>query len=101
MIKKYNTKQRGFLALLASLTSLRNPKKFRTFEPFERKVLLSIYTAEKFLNATFFHQIVLQNLQCKNLQFSETVMANGHTKQFHACEQIQFAQTFKVTLLPP
>ena len=44
------------------IVSLRNPKKFRMFEPF------------KFSNATFFRQIALQNLQRKNLGFSETVL---------------------------
>ena len=43
---------------------------------FERKVILSIQTVEKFSNATFFRQIALQNLQRKNLGFSETDYEN-------------------------
>ena len=46
----------------------------RALRIFERKVLLSIQTVEKFSNATFFRQIALQNLQRKNLGFSETML---------------------------
>ena len=42
---------------------------------FERKVLLSIWTVEKFSNVTLFRQTALQNLQRKNLGFSETDLA--------------------------
>ena len=44
----------------------------RALQIFERKVLLSIKTVEKFSNATLFRQIALQNLQRKNLGFLET-----------------------------
>ena len=44
---------------------------------FERKVLQSYKTAEKFSNATFFRQIVSQSLQHKNLGFSETDICDG------------------------
>ena len=55
--------------------SLRNSKKFRTFEPFKFSNASFFYpyrTVEKFSNATLFRQIALQNLQRKILGFSET-----------------------------
>ena len=45
-----------------------SPSYFRTQDSFIHK------TVGKFSNATFFHQIALQNLQRKNLGFSETVL---------------------------
>ena len=53
----------------------------RALQTFERKVLLSIWRAEKFSNVTFFRQIVLQNLQRKNLGFSETEL-NRQTQTY-------------------
>ena len=44
----------------------------QALQRFECKVLLSILDSRKFSNATFFRQIMLQNLQCKKLGFSET-----------------------------
>ena len=46
----------------ADTCSFQNPKTFRTCEPF------------KFSNATFFRQIVSQNLPHKNIEFSRTVL---------------------------
>ena len=65
----------AFLKDLKKKTSLRNPKEVsnvRAFQIFERKVLLSMQTVDKFSNATFFRQIASQNLQRKNLGLSET-----------------------------
>ena len=55
--------------------SLRNPKNFRTCKPFKFSNARFFYPyqiAKKCSNATFFRQIALQNLQHKNLGFSET-----------------------------
>ena len=49
------------------------PKSFERSSPSNFRTHGS-FTVEKFSNATFFRQIALQNLQSKNLGFSETVL---------------------------
>ena len=52
------------------------PRSFERASPpiFESKVFLSVLNSRTFSNATFFRQIASQNLQRKNLGFSETNM---------------------------
>ena len=59
-----------FLIPHSHQSSLQNPKNFRTCEPFKFSNVRFFYPywlAEKFSNATFFHQTVSQNLPHKNL----------------------------------
>ena len=51
------------------------------FRIFERKAPLTVSNSRKILNATFFCQIVSQNLRHKNLGFSET----GHWCDVTTC----------------
>ena len=62
------------LFLIMSVSVCEIPRSFERASPpnFQLKVLLSVLNSRKFLNATFFRQIALQNLQRKNLGFSET-----------------------------
>ena len=68
--------------------SLRNPKKFRTCEPFKFSNARFFYPCqivEKFSNATFFRQIASQNPQRKTLGFLRLRLFDYR----HSCITIQ------------
>ena len=67
----------------STVFSLRNTKNFRTCEPFKfsnARFFFPYQTVEQFSNAIFVRQIKSQNLQRKNLGFSENVFMFCKTK---------------------
>ena len=56
-----------------NVSSLQNPKNFRTCKPIKFRTQVSFIHVKQFSNATFFRQIASQNLQHKSFGFSETV----------------------------
>ena len=74
----FNIAQSQYIVVLIQqlfFFSLRNPKKFRTFEPIKFPNAKININSGKIFEATLFSQIALQNLQRKNLGFSETVLS--------------------------